>query len=142
MKENTVVRKIHEDVLGVAGAETVIGTGVSVTGDLTSESDISVDGLLVGSITTSGDVTIGVNANVKGNIAGTNVTIAGTLKGNISATGEARIRETGNLHGDIKSTGLAVSSGGIFIGRSLMTAPPSLKPPEQPTDAAIEAAED
>jgi cytoskeletal protein CcmA (bactofilin family) len=122
-----MARKIHEDALGVAGAETVIGTGVSVTGDLVSESDISVDGSLIGSINTSGDVTVGVNAQIKGNITATNVTVAGTLKGNITATGEASVRETGHISGDIKATGLAVSSGGIFIGRSLMSEPPTLQ---------------
>jgi cytoskeletal protein CcmA (bactofilin family) len=133
-----MARKIHEDALGVAGAETIIGTGVQVTGDLTSESDISVDGSLVGSITTTGDIFIGVNAMIKGNINGTNVTVSGNVKGNITATGEANIRETGHLTGDIKATGLAVSSGGIFIGRSLMSEPRALKSKE-PDDAMDEA---
>src|SRR5260370_307122 len=117
-----MARKIHEDALGVAGAETVIGSGVKVTGNLASESDITVDGLLEGSITTTGDVTIGMNATIKGNIEGTNVTVAGNLKGNITATGEATLRETGHVNGDIRAGGIAISSGGIFIGRSIMSA--------------------
>lgn len=124
-----MARKIHEDALGVAGAETVIGSGVKVVGDLASESDITIDGLLEGSVKTTGDVTIGINARIKGNIEGTNVTISGSLNGNVTASGEASIRETGHVQGDIRAGGLAISSGGIFAGRSIMSLPPVLHDP-------------
>src|SRR5207248_1734340 len=95
--------------------------------NLTSESDIIIDGVLEGSIKTAGNVTLGINANVKANVTATNVTVAGTLKGNITASGEAEIRETGHVEGDIASSGLAISSGGVFAGRSVMEAPPRLE---------------
>jgi cytoskeletal protein CcmA (bactofilin family) len=72
-----MARRTHDDALGVAGADTVIGTGVTVTGDVSSESDIVIDGTLRGSVKAGGNVTIGVNAQVNGNVAGTNVTVAG-----------------------------------------------------------------
>jgi cytoskeletal protein CcmA (bactofilin family) len=128
-----MARKSHDDALGVIGAETVIGTGVSVQGDLASDSDIMIDGDLTGSIKAGGDVTIGINAHIKGGITGANVTIAGDVRGNIKAEGEAAIRETGHLVGDIDATGLAIASGGVFIGRSLMQAPPRLDH-HHPTD--------
>jgi cytoskeletal protein CcmA (bactofilin family) len=113
-------RKSHEDVLGVIGAETVIGTGVVVRGNLTGSADIIVDGNLDGNISTTGDVTIGMNAQVKANVNAANVTVAGNLIGDITATGQASIRETGNVQGDIRSSGLAITTGGIFVGRSIM----------------------
>lgn len=115
-----MARKNHSDALGVAGAETIIGTGVNVRGDLNSESDIIIDGNLEGSLTTIGDVTIGVNATIKATIRGYNVTVAGHLTGNIEATGDTTIRETGQVQGDIRSAGLAISTGGVFIGRNHM----------------------
>jgi cytoskeletal protein CcmA (bactofilin family) len=121
-----MARKTHDDALGVAGAETVIGTGVEVQGNLTSESDIIVDGNLDGSLKAGGNVAIGVNATVKGDIQAVNVTVAGTLVGDITASGEADIRETGHVKGNIHATGLAITSGGVFIGRSYMDAPPRL----------------
>ena len=121
-----MARKPHEDALGVTGAETVIGTGVTVTGNLTSESDIVINGTLDGKIETIGDVVIGVNAVINANVSGSNITIAGTLKGNILAQGVATIRETGHVSGDIKSSGIAISPGGIFIGRSIMSPPAEL----------------
>ena len=121
-----MARKTHSDALGVAGAETVIGTGVVVTGDLTSESDVIIDGTLIGSIKAGGNVTLGINAAVKANIKAINVTVGGSLKGNIAAEGEAEIRETGHVEGDIKASGLSIATGGTFSGRSIMEAPPRL----------------
>jgi len=113
-----MARKTHDDAFGAAGAETMIGAGVTVHGNLVSESDVTIDGQLEGDVTATGDVTVGVSARVKGNVHGTNVTVLGHLKGNIVARGEASIRETGQVEGDITSAGIAINSGGIFVGRS------------------------
>jgi cytoskeletal protein CcmA (bactofilin family) len=128
-----MARKAHEDALGVAGAETVIGTGVVVHGNLESQSDITIDGTLDGIIKAEGNVTIGINAVIKGDVSATNVTVAGNLHGDITATDEASILESGQVKGNIKSSGLSISPGGVFIGRSIMEQPPSLSP-EVPDD--------
>src|ERR1700733_15134156 len=115
-----MARRTHDDALGVAGAETVIGTGVVVHGNLISEADIIIDGTLDGNIKTMGNVVIGINANVKGNVEGQMVSVSGVLHGDITASGEATVRETGQVKGNIKAAGIAISSGGVFIGRSIM----------------------
>ena len=96
-----------------------------------------VDGTLDGNIKAGGNVSIGVNAIVKGNVEATNVTISGTLHGDVSATGETSLTETGHLKGNISATSLAISSGAVFIGRSIMEAGPQLnrdKPSDKPED--------
>jgi cytoskeletal protein CcmA (bactofilin family) len=110
----------RDDVLGTAGAETIIGTGVMAAGKLHSEGDITVDGTFTGELFTSGDIILGVNAVVEAELRGQNVTIAGHLIGTIEATGEATIRETGQVKGDITCHNLAVVSGGVFRGTSHM----------------------
>jgi cytoskeletal protein CcmA (bactofilin family) len=119
-------RKIQDEALGVIGSETVIGAGVVVRGNLSSDSDITIDGNLEGDIKSGGDVTVGINAHITADIAATNVTVAGTVVGNITASGEARIAESGHVKGDIASGGLAINSGGVFIGHSRMEAGPRL----------------
>jgi cytoskeletal protein CcmA (bactofilin family) len=133
-----MARKTHDDAFGAAGAETMIGAGVTVHGNLISESDVTIDGQLEGDVTATGDVTVGVNARVKGNVHGTNVTVLGHLKGNIVASGEASIRETGQVEGDITSAGIAINSGGIFVGRSKMQTIPSLDIPSDSPLAEVE----
>lgn len=116
------------DVLGVTGADTVIGTGVVAKGSLTSDGDIIIDGTVSGNVSATGDVSLGVNAIVKGNIRGQNVTVSGALDGNIAAIGEVTLHETGRITGDISAISLAISSGGIFMGHSRMQLPPKLGP--------------
>jgi cytoskeletal protein CcmA (bactofilin family) len=100
-----MARKSHDDALGVAGAETIIGAGVTIHGDLTSDADMIIDGTLEGTITTQGDVTIGVNARIKATLKAGNVVVA----------------ETGQVEGDITSTaGLAITPGGVFVGSNHM----------------------
>lgn len=113
----------RDDLLGVSAAETIIGADVAVKGNLSGGGDIMLDCKLSGEITTSGDVTIGVNAIIKANLRGQNVHVAGQLAGDIEASGEVTISETGQVKGDITSTSLAIASGATFIGKSIMTQP-------------------
>lgn len=115
-----MARRSHDDALGVAGAETIIGAGVIIHGELISEADVIIDGTLEGTITTQGNLIIGVNARIRANVTGQNVTVAGRLNGHIKAEGEALIRETGQVEGDITSAGLSIIPGGIFVGASHM----------------------
>ncbi len=108
----------RDDVLGVTGAETIIGPDVKVKGNLTSDSDMLIDGQIIGDVRAIGDVTIGVNGHIKADIQGLTITIAGEVEGNITAEGEVTIRETGRLTGDVTASGLTIASGGLFSGRS------------------------
>jgi cytoskeletal protein CcmA (bactofilin family) len=110
----------RDDAFGVTGADTIIGAGVIVQGNLASEGDMMVDGDVTGNIKAIGNLTIGVNAIIEGNIAGDNVTVLGALNGSINAESEAAIGETGKVLGDIRCGGLSVGSGAIFQGRVQM----------------------
>lgn len=125
----------RDDVLGTSGAETIIGAGVKVVGDLDGEGDIHIDGTYTGEIQARGDVTLDINAKVKGNITARNVSVAGSLKGNIVVEGEVALRDSGHINGDITSISLNIERGGIFVGRSKMQAAPVL---EKATDEPVE----
>lgn len=124
------------DTIGITGsAETIIGSGVSAKGTLVSESDITIDGTFSGEVKAAGNVTLGVNAQVKANISGDNITIAGQLEGNIVAGGETTISQTGKVKGDITTGLLAISSGAMFSGSTSMTQPESHNPLEDEPQA-------
>lgn len=126
-----MARKMHDDALGVAGAETVIGSGVKLKGNIASDADIVIDGQLEGNIIANGNVSVGINARIAGNISGADVAIAGELTGNITALGEASILPTGQVRGDITAGGLAITSGAIFVGHSQMISPASTGHPSE-----------
>lgn len=108
------------DVFGVSGTDTVIGSSVKLKGNLTSDGDITIDGRMIGNIKSGGHITIGINAQINGDISGTSVAIGGKLQGNITSLDTVSITESGQVNGDIQSSRLEIAMGGLFIGSSKM----------------------
>lgn len=103
-------------LVAMVGSDTTIGTGVEVEGALGSAGDITIDGHVHGDVTAGGNITIGVNGEVAGNLMGINIVIAGHIKGNIVASGETHLTETCKLLGDITTQLIAIDSGANFLG--------------------------
>ena len=122
-------------VTTMAASETLIAAGVKIRGNLKSDGDIAIDGALQGDLKATGNITIGVNAVVHGNVSGINVTLGGQVFGNITAEGETIITEAGRLEGDLKTNTLGISAGAVFVGTcrtalpETTVAPESLTPP-------------
>lgn len=127
-----MARKV--DLMGTGGSDTVIGAGVKVKGNLASDGDIMVDGMLSGDIKAAGSVTIGVNAIVKADIKAHSVTVSGKLEGDIAAVTEAALTETAQVKGAIASATLSILPGAVFIGAVTMTEtePNSLTDQDEP----------
>jgi Protein of unknown function, DUF583. len=96
---------------------TLIGSETSITGNIKSEGTLRIDGILNGGIETSGDVIIGENSVVTGDIKAANTVIAGRLNGNIDCSGTVSIGSSGKVFGDIKSYNLRIVEGAIIEGR-------------------------
>ncbi|TAK88952.1 polymer-forming cytoskeletal protein [Patescibacteria group bacterium] len=108
------------DMFGVSGTDTIIGSSVKLKGNLASETDITIDGTLTGNIKCGGHLTIGVNAHIVGNLSATSVAIAGQVDGNVIAVDSASVLETGQVHGDIACSRIEIAMGGVFVGVSKM----------------------
>ena len=52
------------------GSASLIGSGTSLKGDITSSGDLRIDGTLVGNIICSAKVIIGANGVVEGDVSG------------------------------------------------------------------------
>jgi cytoskeletal protein CcmA (bactofilin family) len=103
-------------LVAMVGSDTVIGTGVEVEGALGSAGDITIDGHVKGDVTADGNITIGVNGEVKGNLSGINIVIAGHITGHVVASGETHLTETCKLKGNITTQLIAIDSGANFLG--------------------------
>lgn len=108
------------DVFNVSSIDTVIGSGVRLKGNVSSEGDIAIDGTLVGNIKSGGHVSIGVNGHITGSIHATSAAIGGYVEGNVTAGDSTSIGESGQVHGDIDTGRLEIAMGGVFIGASKM----------------------
>lgn len=112
-----------DQLTGMAGNETTIGTGVRVKGNLSSEHDIIIDGTLGGHVKTKGAITVGVNAHIVGNLTARDIAIAGQVEGDSKAANQTTLTETARLTGNITTTHLAIAHGAIYIGSITMPLP-------------------
>ena len=81
---------------------TLIGAGTTLKGDISSNSDLRIDGTVIGNIHSSAKVVIGANGVVEGDISGNQADIIGKVTGNIKAKDLLQLRGdsivTGNLY--------------------------------------------
>jgi cytoskeletal protein CcmA (bactofilin family) len=97
-------------------AGTVIGQGLSVEGDITSDEEVVVQGNLRGKLTTSDAVSVGPESVVHADIAGQSVSIAGQVTGDVSAEERVDIQAGGRLVGDVKAARFTIADGASFKG--------------------------
>jgi cytoskeletal protein CcmA (bactofilin family) len=84
---------------------TLIGSGTTLKGDISSSSDLRIDGTVVGSIKSSAKIIIGSSGVIEGDITGNQADIVGKVTGNI------RTKELLQLRGD------CVVTGNLYAGK-------------------------
>jgi cytoskeletal protein CcmA (bactofilin family) len=96
--------------------EVIIGKHTQFKGDLTANGNIKIDGQLTGNIKSNGEIFIGENSIIVGNITSKTLSISGKVVGEIKAVGNLKISETGNLEGNILVSSFIINKGGTFKG--------------------------
>lgn len=114
-----------EDPLGLdkggdTSNQTVVGGGVSLTGDLESKGDITVAGNVSGKISTDKTVSILPGAKVEADISAETVKIGGKVQGNVSAKSRVTIDPGGELKGNLVTQKVQISDGAVFNGQCQM----------------------
>ena len=99
-----------------------IGSGTIVTGDIESKGDIRVDGILKGTVNTSGKVVLGKEGIIEGDVSCNNADIAGIVNAKITVTQLLLLKSTAKLNGDIITNKLSIEPGAIFTGSCSMGA--------------------
>ena len=99
-----------------------IGAGTIVTGDIQSKGDIRLDGVLKGSVNTSGKVVLGKEGIIEGDVVCNSADISGTLKAKITVSQLLSLKATAKLNGDIITNKLSIEPGAAFTGSCSMGA--------------------
>ncbi len=94
-----------------------ISAGTVVEGNIISQEDLHLDGTVKGDIKTTGQLILGKESNVEGNILASEAEVAGRITGTVESKGSLTIRATCKIFGDIVTKSLNVESGSSFNGR-------------------------
>ena len=92
----------------------VIAKNSTFVGEITSDGDFRIDGILEGTLKTKGKVIIGVDGFIKGTIEATNAEIEGKFSGQLSIANILTIKATANISGDVVVGKLSIEPGATF----------------------------
>ena len=93
----------------------VISAGLTITGNLQSNSDVVIAGTVEGDIT-SRSLTVCEGAKVKGTIECSAVQLQGKVDGQVNAS-SVSVTRTGNISGDIIYETLSIDEGAVVEGQ-------------------------
>ena len=97
-------------------AATVIGPGITIEGEVTSEDEVVIGGTIRGKLSSEGAVTIESDGVVEADIGAQSVAIGGTVTGNVTAAERVDLLSGGRLVGDVKAARLTIADGAVFKG--------------------------
>lgn len=120
------------------GSKNILSSDVEIKGKLRFANDLIIDGRIEGEVNSEGDLTVGENAKIVGDIKTRSVIVFGKIEGNITVTDRCELKQNAELHGDVVAGKLAIEEGAAFMGSSAVGSPSKLGS-SKPADSATES---
>ncbi len=99
----------------------VLSSDVEIKGSIKFQKELLIDGKVEGEINSDGVLTIGENADIRGEIKTKSITVYGKVQGNITVGERCELKSRCTLQGDLKAARLVIEEGATFIGKSEVT---------------------
>ncbi len=103
------------------GARNLLSSDVEIKGSIKFQADLTIDGKVEGEIASPGNLTVGENAEIRGEIKTKSVSVHGKVHGNITVDERCELKARAVLHGDLKAARLVIEEGATFVGKSEVT---------------------
>jgi cytoskeletal protein CcmA (bactofilin family) len=98
-----------------------LSSDVEIKGSIKFQKELLIDGKVEGEINSDGVLTIGENADIRGEIKTKSITVYGKVHGNITVAERCELKSRCTLQGDLKAARLVIEEGATFIGKSEVT---------------------
>jgi cytoskeletal protein CcmA (bactofilin family) len=99
----------------------LLSADVEIKGSIKFQNELVIDGKVEGEITSAGILTVGENAEIRGEIKTKSVTVLGKVHGNITVEERCELKGRAVLQGDLKAARLVIEDGATFVGKSEVT---------------------
>jgi cytoskeletal protein CcmA (bactofilin family) len=96
--------------------KTLIGNSVTIRGEITSDENLQIEGVVDGSIEANNDVVVGHEGRVNATIRAVNIVIQGRVVGDVSASNRVELAPSAMLQGNIRSPKLSIAETAKFKG--------------------------
>ena len=94
-------QKINKNNATDSASINLIGNGTNIVGDIKSNGDVRIDGILTGNISINGKLVVGSTGKIEGNILCQNADISGEINGKINVSELLILKASAKLLGDI-----------------------------------------
>ena len=99
------------------GGQAVIGATVKIKGEVVSDEDIAVEGLIEGSIVLkNNELLVGSSGRVHADVVAKSVKVDGELHGDVEASERIVITSSGSMRGNIQAPRVILEDGAKFKG--------------------------
>ncbi len=115
-----MVGKNKGAAVSTANIGTIIGPGAVFDGNITAPETIRIDGTLNGNCTCKGNLILGTEGVIDGNISAKNATLSGKLTGDSIIEGKLELFSTAKVAGNITASSLIIDENAVFDGRCSM----------------------
>jgi cytoskeletal protein CcmA (bactofilin family) len=105
----------------------VIGQGTVVRGNVRGDGSVEIYGRVDGDVLVSGDVTLGEQASVRGDVTGARITIGGTVVGEVRGSEAIILERSAQVTGDMTAPRVGIEEGARARG-ALRTEEPAAQP--------------
>lgn len=102
-------------------SKNLLSADVEIKGSIKFQNELIIDGKVEGEITSAGVLTVGENAEIRGEIKTKSATVYGKVHGNITVDERCELKARAVLHGDLKAARLIIEEGATFVGKSEVT---------------------
>jgi len=111
-------------IVPMSNSVSTIANGTTVTGEIKSEGNYRIDGVLKGDINVSEKLIIGPTGIIEGNIWCANSDISGKVTGKIIVKELLSLVASAQVFGEIVTKKLSIEPGAIFSGTCKMDSQP------------------
>ncbi len=103
-------------------AGTVIGAGITIEGEITTDDDVVVYGTVRGRLRAKESISIEPGAVIEADITTGPLTVAGAVTGNIISTDRVDLQAGARVVGNVKAVRITIADGAQFKGNVDMDA--------------------
>ncbi len=111
----------YQKLMAEHSGKDILSSDVEIKGSIKFQKELLIDGKVEGEINSEGVLTIGENADIRGEIKTKSITVFGKVQGNITVTERCELKSKCILQGDLKAARLVIEEGATFIGKSEVT---------------------
>jgi cytoskeletal protein CcmA (bactofilin family) len=99
----------------------IIGPGMRVVGDCTTEGSVRIEGEVKGTVRAGKAVVVGRDGLVEGDIHTQDAVVSGRVQGTLVAESRLELQATSRIEGDVHTRRLQLEEGAVLNGRVQVT---------------------